>query len=81
MILLIFIKNFTLKFSGYNSLVRCDFKCQGFKFYYSLFMKYFYINNIKFNYNLELKNNVKNDLSIYTKFSFTVIYNVQNFFD
>ena len=37
------------------------------------FVKYFYINNIKFNYNLELKNNVKNDLPIDSKFSFTVI--------
>jgi hypothetical protein len=36
-------------------------------------VKYFYINNIKFNYNLELKNNVKNDLPIDSKFSFTVI--------
>jgi len=27
----------------------------------------------KFNYNLELKNNVKNDLPIDSKFSFTVI--------
>ena len=74
MMLLIFIKNFTFKFSAYNSAwLECDSKCHGFKSHYSLFVKYFYINNIKFNYNLELKNNVKNDLPIDSKFSFTVI--------
>lgn len=60
MMLLIFIKNFTFKFSAYNSAwLECDSKCHGFKSHYSPFGGYFYINNIKFSYDLKFKSNDK----------------------